>query len=97
MCSLLITSHALQVLTVERQDWSTLVSWRTRISIECLLIASRTLDTVHTIFVSHAIYTYTVSNFGNPLVVIEVIWYVFRLCPDAELEEADLAVLGAFW
>ncbi|EJF63656.1 hypothetical protein DICSQDRAFT_54879 [Dichomitus squalens LYAD-421 SS1] len=39
----------------------------------------RFLDTLHLLLISHTVYVYAVSGFGNLLALLEPTWYIFIL------------------
>lgn len=49
--------------------------WRTQWAV--VIMYFRSLDTVQLAFVSHAVYTYTVTDFANPIAVLVLPWYTF--------------------
>ena len=44
-----------------------------------MFVRLRILDTLHTAFVTHAIYHYAISNFGNVIALLKPTWYVAPL------------------
>ena len=47
-----------------------------RIRIVPILTLTRILDTLHLIFIAHALYYYLILNYANPMALPNIIWYV---------------------